>query len=89
MLTSLVYLFLITRGGDVIRRMGVFLELSTALHLKFRERQCHGRSIHDFPANCCSHVDGAPQSLFFFAVVSNGVDNNRLPIPIVPTFPCA
>ena len=37
----------------------------TEVSTKFRERQCHGRSTHDFTANCCSHVD-APLCLFFF-----------------------
>ena len=42
------------------------VNLSTGLHLKFWERQCHGRSHHDFTANCFSHVDDAPLCLCFF-----------------------
>ena len=62
-------------GRDVVRFSLVLVIRRAELHLRFRERQCHGRSAHDFTANCCSHVDDAPLCLcFFFAIVSKGVD---------------
>ena len=59
-----------------IRPLSSSLELSTELHLKFRERQCHGMSTHDLTANCCWTVDDEPLCLgfFFFAMVSHAVD---------------